>query len=138
MFLNANITSGSARIVMPNLFDFTMYHGFMKSCAPLLNSAAVRNIEVELRGVDCPDDFVLDMLMLLKERATAANKSLSLHSPSIPLARVLSAHFSEMFNIRSTAGACTEKGQPPCVAAQGKYAKGLQASLPVFGTGDIR
>lgn len=104
MVANANIPSGTARIAMPNHFDFTMYRGFMKSYTPLLGNTAIREIEVELSAVDYLDSFALDMLMLLKERATAANKSLSLLSPSLYASRLLeSTNFNQMFNIRHTA-----------------------------------
>jgi len=130
MVANLSIPSGAARIAMPNLFDFTMYHGFMKSCTPLLNNIAVREIEVELSAVDYLDSFALDMLMLLKERAISANKSLSLISPSIPVTRVLGTHFSEMFNIKHTTVAQTNDCESPCAAVQRKYAGERQNSQP--------
>lgn len=100
MIWNVNIASGAARIVMPNLFNFTMYHGFMKSCTPLLNNTAIHKIEIELSNVDSLDSFELDMLMLLKERAAAANKSVSLLGYSVPASRLLGPHFCEMFGVR--------------------------------------
>ncbi|OGS91579.1 MAG: hypothetical protein A2061_08040 [Gallionellales bacterium GWA2_59_43] len=89
---------------MPRQFDFTMYRGFMRTCTPLLNCASVREIEVELSEVDYLDIFALDMLILLKERATAANKSISLLNISSRALRTLE-HTHLGANIRYTATA---------------------------------
>ena len=132
MVANVHTPTGTARIAMPNRFDFTMYRGFMKSCTPLLNNAAIREIEVELSAVDYLDSFALDMLTLLKERATSANKSLSLLSPSTHASQALGSRFNDMFNIKQTANDCVEPRQSPCVAAHGKYPGELQNSPPSF------
>lgn len=102
MNMNANKLGGAARIAMPGQFDFTMYRGFMKICTPLLKSTAVSEIEVELGAVDYLDRFALDMLILLKERAVAANKSMSLLNISDPVRQSL--EFTQLgFNIKSIA-----------------------------------
>jgi len=104
MNMNANTPASAARIAMPRQFDFTMYRGFMRTCTPLLNCASVREIEVELSEVDYLDIFALDMLILLKERATAANKSISLLNISSRALRTLE-HTHLGANIRYTATA---------------------------------
>jgi len=115
---------------MPNPFGYTMYHGFMKSCSRLLDNAAIREIEIELIAPDYLDNFALDMLLLLKERAAGAKKSLSLLSSSIPASRILGNHL-EMFNItHTTTNDCIKQEQSPCGAAHEKYTKKLQDSPP--------
>lgn len=106
MNANAKKPRGAARIAMPGRFDFTMYHGFIKTCTPLLDSAAISEIEVELSAVDHLDRFVLDMLILLKERAFDANKSISLLNISDRVRDGL--EFTHLgFNIKSSASSGT-------------------------------
>jgi len=113
---------------MPKKFDFTMYHGFIKSCTTLLDNAAVREIEVELSAVDHLDTFALDMLILLKERATAANKSISLLNISTRVLQKLElTHLG--VNIRCAAVLQPDDSvESSCVPAYGKYA-GLRQDL---------
>ena len=136
MVENIHISSGAARIAMPNRIDFSMYRGFMKSYTPLLNNSAIREIEIELSAVDYLDSFALDMLMLLKERATAANKSLALLSPSLPASKTLDIHFSETFNIRHTpltqTNDCDEQRQSSHITVHEKCAGELQDSPPSY------
>ena len=104
MIVSVNIPSGAARIVMPDRFDFTLNHKFTKSYTPLLNDTAIREIEIELSAVEFLDSSALDMLMLLKERATATNKSISLLNISILISRVLEiTDLSGTFNVRHMA-----------------------------------
>ena len=134
MAANSRSPSGTARITMPERFDFSMYCGFMKSCTPLLNNPDVREIEVELSALEYLDSFALDMLMLLKERATAANKSLSLLSPSIPATEELDNHFNGVFSVGHTTATTdhVERRQSPRAAVQGKYPGVLQEPPPSF------
>jgi anti-anti-sigma factor len=105
MVANVHIPGETARIAMPNRFDFSMYRGFMKSYTSLLGNSAIREIEVELGAVDTLDSSALDMLMLLRERAASANKSIALLNTSIRVSRILElAHFRGMqFNVRQAA-----------------------------------
>jgi len=103
MITDVPIPSGAARIAMPGRFDFTMNREFLKSYIPLLDDAAIREIEIELSAVEFLDSSTLDMLMLLKNRATAANKSISLLNTSTLISRVLQiTGMSWTFNIRHT------------------------------------
>jgi anti-anti-sigma regulatory factor len=120
MGINVNIPVGSARIAMPRKFDFTMYHGFIKSCTTLLENSAVREIEVELSAVEHLDTFTLDMLILLKERATAANKSISLINISTRVLQKLElTHLG--FNI-GRASVTHDSIESSCNPVYGKYA----------------
>jgi anti-anti-sigma factor len=104
MIVNVHIPSGAARIDMPGRFDSTINHKFIKSYTPLLGDASIREIEVELSAVEFLDSSALDMLMLLKKRATVANKSISLLNTSTLISRVLEiTDLNGAFNIRHTA-----------------------------------
>ena len=124
MGINVNIPVGSALIAMPRKFDFTMYHGFIKSCTTLLENSAVREIEVELSAVEHLDTFTLDMLILLKERATAANKSISLINISTRVLQKLEVtHLG--FNI-GHASVTHDSIEASCNPVYGKYAGSRQ------------
>ena len=104
MIVNKHTPRGAARIAMPSRFDSTINHKFTKSYIPLLGDAAIREIEIELSTVEFLDSSALDMLMLLKERAMAANKSISLLNMSTLMSRALEiTDLSGMFNIRRAA-----------------------------------
>lgn len=101
--MNVHLCSRVARIGMPSQFDFTINHKFVSLYAPLLDDAAIRDIEIELSAVEYLDSSALDMLMLLKKRAMTANKTLSLLNTSKLMSRVLLiADLSGAFNIRQT------------------------------------
>lgn len=126
MGINVNIPVGAARIAMPRKFDFTMYHGFIKSCTTLLENSAVREIEVELSAVDHLDTFTLDMLILLKERATAANKSISLLNISTRVLQKLElTHLGINIRCPSTRQA-DDSVESSCNPVYGKYAGSRQ------------
>ena len=78
MAINVQIYDRSARIAMSGRFDFQVHRDFKDAYTPLLDNAAVREIEVEMSKVDYLDSSALGMLMLLNERAKAANKPVSL------------------------------------------------------------
>lgn len=105
MVINVDIpsdaTRGAARIAMPQRFDFTIQHKFIKSYTPLLYDTAIGEIEIELSAVDFLDSSALDMLIQLKEHATATNKSVSLLNTSVLISRALEiTDLSDMFNIK--------------------------------------
>jgi len=100
----SNAAHRAARIAMPQRFDFTMQHKFIKTYTPLLYDKAINEIEIELSEVDFLDSSALNMLMQLKELAAATNKSLSLLNTSVLISRALEiTDLSGMFNIRQTA-----------------------------------
>ncbi|MDO8812667.1 MAG: STAS domain-containing protein [Gallionella sp.] len=104
MAINVQIHDRSARIAMSGRFDFQVHRDFKDAYTPLLDNAAVREIEVEMSKVDYLDSSALGMLMLLNERAKAANKPVALLNTSGVVSQVLEvANFSKIFNIRHTA-----------------------------------
>ena len=101
MAINVQIHDRSARIAMSGRFDFQVHRDFKDAYTPLLDNAAVHEIEVEMSKVDYLDSSALGMLMLLNERAMAANKSVALLNTSGVVSQVLEvASFSKIFNIK--------------------------------------
>ena len=104
MAINVQIRDRSARITMSGRFDFQVHRDFKDAYTPLLDNAAVHEIEVEMSKVDYLDSSALGMLMLLNERAKAVNKPVALLNTSGVVSQVLEvANFSKIFNIKHTA-----------------------------------
>lgn len=67
----------------------------------LFEQAGVQQIEIEMNQLDYLDSSALGMLMLLNERAKAANKTIILANPSTVAKMVLDmANFNRLFTIR--------------------------------------
>lgn len=102
MAISIQIRDNVGRISMAGRFDFQVHREFKEAYAPLVDNAAVREIEVEMSQVDYLDSSALGMLMLLNERAKGANKTVSLLNTSGVVSQVLEvANFSKIFNIRN-------------------------------------
>jgi anti-anti-sigma factor len=92
---------GKARISLTGRFDFSAHRTFRESYAAPLAAADVRELEIDLGAVDYLDSSALGMLLMLREKAHAANKSVSLSSCHGPVRQVLDiANFSKLFQIK--------------------------------------
>lgn len=101
MAINIQIHGSVARISMSGRFDFQVHREFKSAYATLLGDVAVSDIEIEMGNLDYLDSSALGMLMLLNERAKAANKSIALLNASGVVAQVLDvANFGKIFSIR--------------------------------------
>ncbi len=104
MAINVQIRGYSACIDTTGRFDFQVHCDFKDAYTPLLDNAAVREIEVEMSKVDYMDSAALGMLLLLSERAKAADKTVVLAHASGTVLRVLEvANFNKIFNIKHMA-----------------------------------
>ncbi len=100
MSINANVSGNTATINMSGRFDFNVQREFKEAYDPQLNNVAVGVIEVNLAGVDYLDSSALGMLLMLRERSTAAGKSLKLCKPTPGVAQILEiANFAKLFTI---------------------------------------
>ncbi|MDO8812585.1 MAG: STAS domain-containing protein [Gallionella sp.] len=101
MAINMQILGHSARIAVSGRFDFQVHRDFKDAYTPLLDNAAVSEIEIEMSKVDYMDSAALGMLLLLSERAHAANKQVALANATGTVSRVLEiANFSKIFNVK--------------------------------------
>jgi len=79
-----------------------MHRDFKNIYMPLLDNAAVHEIEIEMSQVDYMDSAALGMLILLNERCKDAGKSISLVNVSGYATQVLTiSNFNKIFNIKS-------------------------------------
>jgi len=103
MTLNVNlaINEGIARISLDGRFDFNSQRAFRSSYDDPLNDPEIHSIEIDMKAVDYLDSSALGMLLLLKERVEAANKSLALANCRGTVKQVLDvANFHKLFTIR--------------------------------------
>lgn len=100
MDINISNAGGKAVIALSGRFDFTKQRDFKTSYDPLLLSATVTGLEVDLAGIEYLDSSALGMLMLLRERAVAAGKTVVLKNPNPTVAQILDiANFKKLFAI---------------------------------------
>ncbi|MFA6902119.1 MAG: STAS domain-containing protein [Gallionellaceae bacterium] len=100
MSISATVSGNTATIMMSGRFDFNVQRDFKDAYDPQLSNAAVGAIEVNLAGVDYLDSSALGMLLMLRERANSAGKSLKLCKPTSGVAQILEiANFSKLFTI---------------------------------------
>jgi len=95
-------TNGStAQIMLNGRFDFSAHREFKQSYESPLGSSDVRDLEIDLAGVEYLDSSALGMLLILKERAGAANKRVALTNCRGNVRQVLDiANFGKLFAIR--------------------------------------
>ena len=100
MNINAKVTGNTAMISLTGRFDFNLQRDFKESYDPQLLNASILHIEVNLSGVEYLDSSALGMLLMLRERAMSAGKSLKLCNPSVGVTQILEiANFSKLFTI---------------------------------------
>lgn len=101
MAINVSIRNTAGRITMSDTFDFKVHRDFKAAYMPLLDNAAIREIEIELSKVEFIDSSALGMLMLLNERAKATNKTVSLLGASGIVLQLLEvANFNKIFDMK--------------------------------------
>lgn len=95
-------TEGSvAKLQMSGHFDFSAHRAFREAYDPVLSKGGIKELEIDLGRVDYLDSSALGMLLLLRERAQAAGKSVLLCKPSISVMQILEiANFNKLFAIR--------------------------------------
>lgn len=81
-------------------FDFGSYRQFRDTYEPALEDPKISAIVVDLSDVQYIDSAALGVLLLLRDKATAAGKKVSLANPKGTVKEVLEiANFSKLFQI---------------------------------------
>ena len=100
MGINTKVAGNIATIQMTGRFDFNVQREFKEAYDSLINNSAVGVIDVNLSGVDYLDSSALGMLLMLRERSSAAGKSLKLSKPTPGVEQILEiATFAKLFTI---------------------------------------
>ena len=98
MGISVNIRDHVARISISGRFDFQTHRDFKAGYAPSLENPAIREFEIELSQVDYLDSSALGIMMLLRERAQSAGKTVVLVRPNPAIVQILDiANFNKLF-----------------------------------------
>lgn len=87
-------------IALAGRFDFSVFRRFRDSYEPLLGASRITEIRVCLAGVELMDSAALGMLLLLRDKAEARGKRVSL-SHCTPGVRDIfrAASFDQLFQL---------------------------------------
>jgi len=101
MQANVETVQDQVRIRLNGRFDFSAHRIFRESYTPSLDNKDVREMEIDLASVDYLDSSALGMLLMLREKAQAANKTVTLSNCRGSVRQVLDiANFAKLFSIR--------------------------------------
>ena len=94
--------AGRLSLKLSGRFDFHSHKDFRAAYEQALESATVREIEIDFQGVDYLDSSALGMLLLLREKAEASGKQVALCGLAGTVKQVLDiANFGKLFTIRA-------------------------------------
>jgi anti-anti-sigma factor len=90
-----------ARLVLMGRFDFNSHVVFNQSTDSLLRNAGINELELDFDQVKYIDSSAMGMLLLLKERAKGASKSVTLLNCNGSVAQVFElSNFRRLFTIK--------------------------------------
>ncbi|MFA7290615.1 MAG: STAS domain-containing protein [Rhodocyclaceae bacterium] len=100
--MQASVTtdSGSADVKLSGRFDFNAHREFRAAYEQVVADASVRTLNIDMAGVEYLDSSALGMLLMLRDKAGAANKALTLSNVRGAVKQVLDiANFGKLFRI---------------------------------------
>lgn len=101
MAIQTNIHEQVGSVCIDGKFNFFLHREFKHAYTNLLSDPSIQEIEVDMQRMDFIDSAGLGMLMLLRERAVVANKSIVLSNPSKSVSELLwVANFDKLFVIK--------------------------------------
>lgn len=101
MQINVDTNHSKAKVSLCGRFDFHVHREFRHCYEPLLQPSEVQEIEVDMGGVDYLDSSALGMLLMLREKANEASKSVALSNCQGMVRQVIDiANFDKLFSIK--------------------------------------
>ena len=101
MQIDTQLEGGKARLVLNGRFDFNSHSMFNQTTDTLLREAGIQDLELDFDQVKYIDSSAMGMLLLLKERAKGASKSITLINCRGAVAQVLElSNFRRLFTIK--------------------------------------
>lgn len=95
-----DIKDGGALVKLSGRFDFNAHRDFRAAYEPLMSNAEVKSVTIDLGAVDYLDSSALGMLLMVRDKAGAANKKLTLANAHAGVKQVLDiANFGKLFQI---------------------------------------
>ena len=100
MEANVATTDGRAVIRLKGRFDFNAHREFREAVDEALKDAALGEVQVDLAAVDYLDSSALGMLLMLRDKARGAGKSVTLANCRGAVKQVIEiANFSKLFQV---------------------------------------
>ncbi len=100
MQIATELVAGKATLKLNGRFDFHSHRDFRTAYESALEQAGVKEIVINFQDVDYLDSSALGMLLLLREKAEAAGKTVSLVSLQGMVKQVLEiANFGKLFSV---------------------------------------
>jgi len=99
--------AGIAKIVLEGRFDFGSHRDFKTSYETPLGASDVRELEIDMGGVEYLDSSALGMLLILRERAGATNKRVAISPISANCSRC------DEYSPRLDRGGSPVRSRPP-------------------------
>lgn len=100
MEANVSARDGRAVIRLSGRFDFSVHREFREAVDRALEPRDVREVQVDLGSVAYLDSSALGMLLMLRDRARAASRTVSLANCRDGVRQVLDiANFGKLFPI---------------------------------------
>lgn len=100
MQASVSINNDEALVKLSGRFDFNAHRDFRAAYEPLMDSTPVRGVTIDLGGVDYMDSSALGMLLMVRDKAGAASKKLTLANAQSGVRQVLDiANFGKLFHI---------------------------------------
>jgi anti-anti-sigma factor len=94
----------TTNIAMTGKFDFSKHRAFRDACESALSGGDVETVHVDLREVSYLDSAALGMLLLLRDKAKAVGKAVSIATRPGTVRDILRvAHFQDLFALDAAA-----------------------------------
>jgi anti-anti-sigma factor len=101
MIIDTQTEGSRARLVLNGRFDFNSHMMFNQTTDSLLREAGIKELELDFDQVKYIDSSAMGMLLLLKERAKGASKSITLLNCKGSVAQVFElSNFRRLFTIK--------------------------------------
>lgn len=101
MQITHELANGRMTLKLNGRFDFHSHRTFREAYEKALLEDGVRELEINLNGVDYLDSSALGMLLLLREKTAAGGRQVALSGLQGTVKQVLDvANFSKLFAIR--------------------------------------
>lgn len=101
MQTQVSIVNERARISLSGRFDFSAHRTFKSAYEGQIRSQEVLEIEIDLGDVEYLDSAALGMLLLLRDQASSANKTVILTNCRGVVQQILDiANFKKLFTIQ--------------------------------------
>lgn len=100
MQITSRNQNNEATLSLSGRFDFNTHRDFRNAYESILKVGGVNKLTIDLGGVDYLDSSALGMLLLLNEKAGAANTKVVISNSQANVRQILEiANFHKLFNI---------------------------------------